>query len=90
MFYINISLITLLFALLVFTQFNNAFYYFTEDNQFIRGDLDPILIIPMIGLILINLFGIIKKRNQLGKRHFVSFLIYLQIWHLPEILQMKI
>ena len=74
LFYINISL--------------NAFYYFTEDNQFIRVDLYPILIIPMIGLILINLFGIIKKRNQLGKRHFVSFLIYLLPLLIVMIVQM--
>ncbi|MBR4496085.1 MAG: histidine kinase [Acholeplasmatales bacterium] len=88
LFYINISLLTLLFALLVSTQFTNAFYYFTEDNQFIRGDLYPILIIPMIGLILINLFAIIKKRNQLGKRHFVSFLIYLLPLLIVMIVQM--
>lgn len=88
LFYINISLLTLLFALLVSTQFTNAFYYFTEDNQFIRGDLYPILIIPMLGLILINLFAIIKKRNQLGKRHFVSFLIYLLPLLIVMIVQM--
>ena len=65
LFYINISLLTLLFALLVSTQFTNAFYYFTEDNQFIRGDLYPILIIPMIGLILINLINdYYKERNN--------------------------
>ena len=77
LFYVAIGLCTVLFVLLVITQFTDVFYYFTADNRFVRGKLYPILILPMIALIVSNLVEIIIKRKQLGKKYFVAFLIYL-------------
>lgn len=76
-FYIVSSLCIVLFSLLIITQFTDAFYYFTEDNQFMRGKLYPILILPMVGMILVNLIGIINRRKKLDKKYFISFLVYL-------------
>jgi hypothetical protein len=76
-FYINIALCLVLFILLIITQLTDAIYYFTDDNEFIRGDFYWVLIVPMLALIAINLGLIIYKRKELDKKYFIAFLIYL-------------
>ena len=75
--YISFGLSAVLFVLLVITQFTDAIYYFTPDNQFIRGKWYSVLIIPMIALIVLNLIEVILKRKKLDKKYFVAFIIYL-------------
>ena len=75
-----------LFLLLCIAQFTKGIYYFTPDNQFIRGPWYPLLIVPMVALLLVNLCGIIHRRNKLTKKFFSAFLIYL----LPPIIVMII
>ncbi len=77
LFYIVLSLCATLFVLLVVTQFTDTLYYFTQDNQFVRGKWYPVLIVPIIVLIVLNLVEIILRRKQLGKKYFIAFLIYL-------------
>ena len=76
-FYFVLSLCAALFALLVMTQFTDAIYDFTEDNQFVRGKWYSVLMIPIIALIVVNLVEIFLRRKQLGKKYFIAFLIYL-------------
>ncbi|MBE6141402.1 MAG: hypothetical protein E7175_00940 [Erysipelotrichaceae bacterium] len=76
-FYINIALCLVLFILLIITQLTDTIYYFTDDNEFIRGDFYWVLIVPMLALIAINLRQIIYRRKELGKKYFIAFLIYL-------------
>lgn len=76
-FYINIALCLVLFILLIITQFTDVIYYFTNNNQFIRGDFYWVLIVPMLVLIAINIGLIINKRKELEKKYFIAFLIYL-------------
>ena len=76
-FYINIALCLVLFILLIITQLTDAIYYFTDENEFIRGDFYWVLIVPMLALIAINLGQIIYRRKELGKKYFIAFLIYL-------------
>lgn len=76
-FYINIALCLVLFILLIITQLTDTIYYFTDDNEFIRGDFYWVLIVPMLALIAINLGQIIYRRKELGKKYFIAFLIYL-------------
>ena len=77
LFIAELVLWTALFVLLIITQFTDGIYYFTPDNQFVRGVWYPVLIVPMIGLIVVNLFGVIRRRNKLTKKHFIAFLVYL-------------
>ncbi|MBE6134037.1 MAG: hypothetical protein E7178_05155 [Erysipelotrichaceae bacterium] len=76
-FYINIALCLALFVLLIIAQLTDAIYYFTDENEFIRGDFYWVLIAPMLALIAINLGQIIYRRKELGKKYFIAFLIYL-------------
>ena len=76
-FYINIALCATLLILLIITQFTNEIYYFTNDNEFVRGKWYWVLIAPMLALIALNLFEIICERKLLDRKYFIAFLIYL-------------
>ena len=76
-FYINIALCATLLILLIITQFTNEIYYFTNDNEFVRGKWYWVLIVPMLVLIALNLFEIICERKLLDRKYFIAFLIYL-------------
>ena len=76
-FYLSIALCVLLLILLTITQFTEAIYYYTQENQFVRGNLYWILIVPLFASIAINLCEVIRLRKPLGRRYFIAFLIYL-------------
>ena len=77
LFYIEIGFLSVLLILLCVAQFTESIYYFTPDNQFVRGPWYPILILPMGAMIVANLVGVIRRRQELTKKRFVAFLIYL-------------
>lgn len=81
-----LGLWAVLFLLLCIAQFTECIYYFTPDNQFVRGPWYPILIVPMVALLLVNLFGVIQRRKKLTKKCFIAFLVYL----LPLMIAMMI
>ena len=85
-FYLSIALCVLLLILLIITQFTEAIYYFTQENQFVRGNLYWILIVPLFASIVINLFETIRMRKLLGRRYFIALLVYL----LPLLVAMAI
>ena len=89
-FYISIALCASLFILLVIAQFTDTIYYFTDNNEFVQGDLYWLLIIPLFALIALNLFEIIRRHKLLGKRYFIAFLIYLIPLLIVMVLQMFI
>lgn len=76
-FFINLGLCATLFILLIITQFTDGIYYFTEENEFVRGQFYWVLIVPMLALIALNLIEIIRERKFFDKRYFIAFLIYL-------------
>lgn len=76
-FYVNIALCGALFITLIVTQFTDGIYYFTEENEFVRGQWYWVLIVPMLALIALNLTEIIRERKLLDKKYFIAFLVYL-------------
>lgn len=85
-FYLSIALCVLLLILLIITQFTESIYYYTQENQFARGNLYWILIVPLFASIVINLFETIRMRKLLGRRYFIALLVYL----LPLLVTMAI
>ena len=77
LFYTVLVLWFMLFALLCVSQFTKGIYYITPDNRFVRGRWYPLLISPMAALILVNLVGVIRRRNKLTKKYYIAFLVYL-------------
>jgi len=85
-FYLSLALYASLLILLIITPFTDIIYYFTQDNQFVRGAFYWVLIVPLFALIALNLFEIIRRRKSLGRRYFIAFLVYL----LPLLVAMAI
>ena len=73
----SIVIFIFFFILLGITQFTTFFYYVTPDNHFIRGEWHTILMAPMVILPLLNLIGVIRRKNNLPPKYYVAFLIYL-------------
>ena len=68
------------FILLVVGQFTEIFYYFDAEKVgdiFCRGELHWILFLPLILIIFLNLYCVIRFRKNLPKKYFVAFLIFL-------------
>ena len=56
------------------SMFFDDFYLITPDLQYYRGPLYPIITLPMISIILLNLAGVLRRRNRLSHKTYVSFL----------------
>lgn len=88
LFRIVIFLWTVYFALLVVTQFTTWIYYFTPDNIYHRGPWYPLLLIPPVLLMVVNLIGLWHFRAELTHRQRVAFLIYFLVPLVCMLIQM--
>ena len=71
------ALVGLYIALLIAAQFISAVYYVTPNNQFYRGPLWWMWLMPLVLVMILNIAGVVKRRNKLSKKHFVALLVYL-------------
>ena len=78
------------FLLLIIAQFTRWIYYYTPDQEYHRGPFYPLLLVPPVLSILINLVVLINKRSVLSAKQFYAFLIYLISPLLAMLLQMYI
>ena len=62
-------------ALLVSALFHDGFTIVSSDNQYARGPLYPVVLMPLIAILLFNLIGTMKRREQLSRKVYHSFLI---------------
>ena len=60
-----------------FAQFTNVFYKAITGNQFIRGPLYALLLIPLALIMTSIIAGLIRRRKKLSKRVFIALLVYL-------------
>ena len=67
------------FALLAVTQFTTVFYTVTPDNVYRRGPWYPVLLIPPVLLMLLNLLALWRRRAKLTRRKRLAFALYLLI-----------
>ena len=63
------------FLILNFTPFTTWFYFFTPVNQFHRGPLYTMMIVLMEAIMVLNLVGVIQRRDKLSDRYYYAFLI---------------
>ena len=73
LFYIVLSLWTIYLFLLACALFIGGFVYFVQDNQYYRGPLYPLLLLPLIAILLLNYAGAIRRRKRLSRKVFLSF-----------------
>ena len=62
-------------VLLVGSLFFDGFYLITPDMQYYRGPLYPLIALPTNTIMLLNLAGVLRRRNRLSHKTFVSFLV---------------
>ena len=77
LFRLVIGLWGIYFILLEIAQCTTFLYYVTPDNEFIRGSWHPLLVAPLAAIMLLNLTGVIRRRNRLPDKYYVAFLIHL-------------
>ncbi len=61
--------------LLICAQFTDKIYYLSSDLEFHKGILLPLLLLPILVIMLINLIILIINRYVYTKRFFIAFLI---------------
>ncbi len=76
------------FATLVFTQFTQYIYYFTSENVYHRGPFYPVILVPPILIMLIDLVTLYVKRDQMTKRQLKAFSIYIILPLICMVIQM--
>jgi two-component sensor histidine kinase len=64
-------------VLLVCSLFSDDFSTITPEMQYIRGPLYPLVTLPFTAIMLLNLTGAIRRRRQLSRKTFLSFLVAL-------------
>ncbi len=70
------TLLTAYFALLIYTQFSTAIYT-VSDGVYSRGPLYPLLLVPPAAILVLNLFGLFRRRNRFSKRQQQALLVYM-------------
>ncbi len=71
------ALLAVYYIMFIAGQFMDAVYYVTPDNNYIRGPLFALWLSPLVVISILNLAGLIKRRDKLSKRYFVALLLYL-------------
>lgn len=64
-------------VILGIAQFTTAIYYYTPDAQFATGPLYPLGMMPPIAILIINLVGVLRRRDKLSKKRYLSFLAFI-------------
>jgi signal transduction histidine kinase len=75
LFRIVLGLWLLYIILLVSAPFIDGFSYITPDREYHRGFLYPLMLLPMVVIMLLNLAGLLKRRSRLHRKAFLSFLV---------------
>ncbi len=70
-----LCLMAVYFCLNAIVPFVDVFSYVTPENKFCRGPLYPLLLLPVIAIMLLNLAGAVKFRERLSRKLFFSFLV---------------
>ena len=61
----------------VSAQFTDAVYCVTQDNQFVRGPLWALWLVPLVLMMILNIVGVIRKRKKLLRKYYIALLQYL-------------
>ena len=64
-------------VMLTISPFSKVFYYFTPDGKYWRGSWYPVLLVPMIVAMLLTIAGMMRYKERLSHKAFLSFLITL-------------
>lgn len=67
---------TMYVAFLVYTQFSGVFYSIDDKNTYHRGSVYPVLLVPVVLILIINLCALWHRRKKLNRTQFTAFALY--------------
>ena len=70
-------LLAVYYIMFIIGQFTDVIYCVTPDNKYIRGSLFALWLSPLVVVLILNIGGLLKRRNKLSKRYFLALLLYL-------------
>ena len=88
LFKVVLALWLIYFFLLDITQFTKWIYYYDEYNHYFRGPWYPLLLVPTVGIMALNLFSLLHERDKLTKKQFAAFAICFFLPMLSMLIQM--
>ena len=65
------------FIMLIPAPFTTAFFTITNDTIFERGPLWPLLLLPLFGIVALEIIGTVRRRKTMPRRYFIAFLVFL-------------
>ena len=75
LFHSVIGLYAVFFVVILCLPFTDAIIYLTPDNEYYRGPLYPLGLLPMVVISILNLVGVIRRRKQFSHKTYLSLLI---------------
>ena len=75
LFHAVMSLWAVFCVILTIAPFIGGLYYFTPDNRYYRDSWYPLLMVPLLVLLLLNIAGLMRRRKNLSRKKFLSFLV---------------
>ena len=75
-------------GLLIFTQFSAVIYSIDDSNVYRRGPLYPVLLVPPVLIMVVNIAALWRRRNKLSSKQRLAFCIYITIPMISMLIQM--
>lgn len=75
-------------ALLIYTQFSTTIYYFDAQGVYHRGPYYPVLLVPPVCIMLLNLLTLWRRRMRLTRRQLAAFAVYIIVPMFTMLVQM--
>ena len=69
---IVLGLWAIMFIIFISAAFIEGFFYVTPEDQYFRGPLYPLFLLPVLAIMLLNLAGTLKRRKRLSRKVFPS------------------
>ena len=77
LFYTVIGLLAVQYIIYASSAFIEGFFYVTPENEYYRGPLYPLFLLPALAIVLLNIVGTIKRKNRLSHKAFLACLVAL-------------
>ena len=63
--------------MLIIGQFTDVFYYAEPGNLYFRGKWYPLLLVPLVAIMILNITGLVRRYKKLSKRYYIALLVYM-------------
>ena len=76
-------------GLLIYTQFSTQIYSIDENNNYQRGPYYPLLLVPAIFIMVVNVIVLWKRRSSLSRKQRIAFWVYTVVPTVSMLIQMR-